>query len=50
MSGGTLAGTSLAGQGTIDVTALSGGVAIGVGQTLAGYDTVKGNTTIAGYF
>jgi autotransporter-associated beta strand protein len=59
VSGGTLAlgaGASLAstninlgisGEGTLDVTALSGGITIGVGQTLAGYGTVKGNTTIA---
>jgi autotransporter-associated beta strand protein len=61
VSGGTLAlgvGASLAstninlgtlaGQGTLDVTALgTSGITIGVGQTLAGYGTVKGNTTIA---
>jgi autotransporter-associated beta strand protein len=51
-AGASLASTNinlgtLAGQGTLDVTALSGGISIGVGQTLAGYGTVKGNTTIA---
>jgi autotransporter-associated beta strand protein len=51
-AGASLASTNinlgtLAGQGTLDVTALSGGITIGVGQTLAGYGTVKGNTTIA---
>jgi autotransporter-associated beta strand protein len=50
-AGASLASTNinlgtLAGQGTLDVTA-AGGIAIGVGQTLAGYGTVKGNTTIA---
>jgi len=50
-AGASLASTNinlgtLAGQGTLDVTA-AGGITIGVGQTLAGYGTVKGNTTIA---
>jgi autotransporter-associated beta strand protein len=50
-TGASLASTNinlgtLAGQGTLDVTA-AGGIAIGVGQTLAGYGTVKGSTTIA---
>jgi autotransporter-associated beta strand protein len=50
-AGASLASTNInlgtSGQGTLDVTALSGGISIGVGQTLAGYGTVKGNTTIA---
>ena len=50
-AGASLASTNInlgiSGEGTLDVTALSGGITIGVGQTLAGYGTVKGNTTIA---
>ena len=51
-SGSSLASTEInlgtSGQGTLDVTRLSGGgITIGNGQTLAGYGTVEGNTTIA---
>ena len=51
-SGASLASTEInlgtrASQGTLDASALRGGITIGDGQTLGGYGTLVGNTTIA---